>query len=610
MKKITNLLINSAICGVLMAPAVTLAAAHHLVKRTHDDGISFPYQAPKTHLSYLDKLDPKYKPYMQAQPEMIEAWQDDRFGVFIHWDHSSQVPVSMSWGRKGARPHHSSDGTVKKGVPEQEYNDLAKTFNPTKFDAEKWMDVVKDSGAKYIVFTAKHHAGYAMWDTKVSDFGIMNSPYGKDVTKDLVAAARKRGIKFYFYFSQPDWKEELYRDMKNRDEFIREFMFPQLKELLTQYGKIDGIWFDGLGKGIDTWYGPEMITMMRKLQPHLVVNHRWGNPAWRFGDFDGPERKIGRFQINRPWETCTIIGGGWGWMGDKPPMSLPNALTLLQKTVSRGGNLLLNTGPTALGEITPSHAKRFKQMGDWLAENGESIYGTRGGPFIDGPWGGSTRNADNVYLHLYGSVGNALNLPSPPVKVLSAHLLNGDAVKFEQNKDKLTIQLAKTVGPGSVVKLTMAEDVMELPVINTTGDAVTLNAKAQSSSDRSEKFSAKAMVEGSATSFSEGIHIRSTWSPSTGDANPWIQLDLGEVKDIDYITFDSHNFGKLIPKGQSFTVSLKINDKWQDVYSGSQVMVNNGIALDKTYQASAIKVAFSSAKQLSVGDIVAFSAAK
>ena len=608
MKKITHLLLGSFICGALISPAAFAAKDHRLVKKTHDDGISSPYVAPKSHLNYLDKLDPKYKPYMQAQPEMIEAWQDDRFGVFIHWDHSSQVPVSMSWGRKGARPHHSTDGKVTKGVPEQEYNDLAKTFNPTKFDAEKWMDVIEDAGAKYVVFTAKHHAGYAMWDTKVSDFGIMNSPYGKDVTKDLVAAAQKRGIKFYFYFSQPDWKEELYRDMKDRDTFIREFLYPQLTELLTQYGKIDGIWFDGLGKGIDTWYGPEMITMMRKLQPHLVVNHRWGNPAWRFGDFDGPERKIGRFQINRPWETCTIIGGGWGWMGDKPPMSLADSLTLVQKTVSRGGNLLLNTGPTALGEISPSHAKRFRQMGDWLGAHSESVYGTRGGPYIDGPWGGSTRKGANVYLHLYGSVGKSVNLPSPSVKVLSAQLVSGEQVKFEQNKDRLTIQLDTAAAPGSVVKLVMAEDVSKLPVIATVGEAVTLTATAKSSSDKSSKFSAKSMVEGSATSFSEGIHVRSSWSPKNDDKKPWIELDLGEVKNIDYIGFDSQSYGKLITKDLSYTVSLKMAGKWQNVFVGTQLKVTNGIALENTQQADAIKIEFSSAKQLNIAEIIAFSA--
>ncbi|WNC73049.1 alpha-L-fucosidase [Thalassotalea psychrophila] len=584
------------------------AVDHHLIKRTHDDGISFPYTAPKNQINYLKKVDPQYLPYMQAQSEMINAWQDDRFGVFIHWDHSSQVPVSMSWGRKGARPHHSSDGKVTKGVPELEYNDLAKTFNPKNFNARKWMDIIESAGAKYVVFTAKHHAGFSMWDTKVSDFNIMNTPYGKDVTKELVAEAHKRGIKFHFYYSQPDWYEKLYRDAKNKDEFNRNFLFPQIRELLTQYGKIDGMWFDGLGKGIDTWYGPELITMMRKLQPHLIVNHRWGNPSWRFGDYDGPERKIGRFQINRPWETCTIIGGGWGWMGDKPPMAFNDTIDLISITASRGGNLLLNTGPTALGEINPTHAQRFFEMGQWLKVNGESIYGTRGGPYIDGPWGGSTRKGNIIYLHLYGDVGSELSLPDLPIKVTSATLLAGGKVEVSQVNKKLTLTLAKQVTTGTVVKLEVSADVSHLPVIATIKNSVSLTASAKSSSDKSPKFSASAMVSGSATNFSEGINIRDSWSPNHIDKKPWIELNLHGKQAIDYLSIGSQSYGKLITEGLGFIVMLKIDGQWQQVYQTEQLKITNGIAFEKTYQATDIRIEFNSGKQLNVNEIIAYSA--
>ncbi|WOH39459.1 alpha-L-fucosidase [Thalassotalea fonticola] len=584
------------------------AADHHLIKRTHDDGISFPYVAPKKHSNYLKKIDRQYLPYMQAQPEMISAWQDDRFGVFIHWDHSSQVPVSMSWGRKGARPHHSTDGKVTKGVPEQEYNDLAKTFNPKNFDASNWMDIIESAGAKYVVFTAKHHAGFAMWDSKVSDFDIMSTPYGKDVTKELVAEAQKRGIKFHFYYSQPDWYEEMYRDAKNKDKFNREFLFPQIRELLTQYGKIDGIWFDGLGKGIDTWYGPELITMMRKLQPHLVVNHRWGNPSWRFGDYDGPERKIGRFQINRPWETCTIIGGGWGWMGDQPPMSYNDSIDLLSITASRGGNLLLNTGPTGLGEINPTHVQRLKEMGQWLSINGESIYGTRGGPYIDGPWGGSTRKDNTIYLHLYGDIGKELSLPNIPIKVNSAFTLNGNKVEIRQEYNRLNLSLAENASTETVVKLEVNADTTYLPVIATINEAVTLAATATSSSDKSSKFTAAKMISGSATNFSEGINVRDSWSPEPTDNKPWIQLDLPTEQDVDYINIGSQSYGKLITENLGFVVKLKVAGQWQQVYQSKQLKVTNGIVFDKTYQASAIRVEFSSAKQLNINEIIAYSA--
>jgi len=185
------------VSSLLLFPSLTFAKDHHHVKRYADDGITFPYPVPENHQKFLKKLTPEQRAFMDAKPAPLKAWQDDKFGVFIHWDHSSQAPVAMSWGRKGPRPHHSSDGKVTKGLDEQKYNDLSKTFNPTKFNAAEWMDIIADSGAKYVVFTAKHHAGFCMWNSKVTDFDIMSTPYGKDIVKQLAEEAHMRGLKFW-----------------------------------------------------------------------------------------------------------------------------------------------------------------------------------------------------------------------------------------------------------------------------------------------------------------------------------------------------------------------------------------------------------------------------
>jgi len=591
------------------------AASHNHVKRYLDDGITFPYTPPASHQKFIKKLPAEQQACMDAKPSAVKAWQDDKFGVFIHWDHSSQAPVAMSWGRKGPRPHHPSDGKVTKGLDEKAYNDLSKTFNPTKFNASDWMDTIAASGAKYVVFTAKHHAGFSMWDSKVTDFDIMSTPYGKDVIKQLTTEAHKRGLKFWFYYSQPDWYHPLYRGDKTHERYLKEFMFPQIKELLTQYGKIDGIWFDGLGKDITFWDGAELITMMRKIQPDLMVNHRWGNPIDRFGDFDGPERVIGRFQINRPWETCQVMGGLWGWAFDSQAMSQEDAITMLCKTVDRGGNLLLNTGPNAQGEILPSHAKRYREIGKWLKKYGESVYGTRGGPYIDGSWGGSTHKGNTVYLHLYGDIhGNTLTLPNLPGKITKSEILTGGKVSASQSDDQLTLKFspeAKSDSPFPVVKLTLEKSLPDTLAIHTVGKPITLSAKATSSSDKSKKFSAQSMQSGSATNFSEGIHIKAAWMPDAkNDSSPWLQLTFEKPATFQQLSISAAKYGKGIPKGISYKITALIDGNWKPIHTGDQLRVDNGVVFEKPITAKAIKINFSQSKGLSINEVIAYSPIK
>ena len=171
-----------------------ISSSIHAQHGSHTDGIE-PYYKTKALTNYLEKIDSSYLPYMFASEEDMKWWKEAKLGIFVHWAPSAVTEVGLSWGRLGPRPHHSSDGKFKKGIPEQEYNDTYKTFNPTKFDAEEWVKTWKKAGAKYFVFTAKHHYGFCMWDTKTTDFNIMNTPYGKDVMAEIASACEKNDMK-------------------------------------------------------------------------------------------------------------------------------------------------------------------------------------------------------------------------------------------------------------------------------------------------------------------------------------------------------------------------------------------------------------------------------
>ena len=163
----------------------------------HDDGITMPYKSPKEQAEYIASLDKNLLATLHAQPDKLEEWQDDKFGVFMHWDPSCQITGAMSWSRNGRRPHHPSDGTVNRGIPTEVYNSQYKTFNPVKFDADQWAKMVKGSGARYLVLTAKHHNGFCMFESAVTDYDIMSTPFKRDICAELAAACRKQGVKIY-----------------------------------------------------------------------------------------------------------------------------------------------------------------------------------------------------------------------------------------------------------------------------------------------------------------------------------------------------------------------------------------------------------------------------
>lgn len=551
-----------------------------------------PYQQPKKLIEYLNQIDSSYLPYMFASKEDMAWWKEAKLGVFVHWAPSVVNEAPLSWGRAGRKPHHKKDNQ-KKGVPEQEYNDTYKTFNPTKFNAEEWVKLWKEAGAKYFVFTAKHHYGFCMWDTKTTDFNVMNTPYGKDVMKEIADACHKYNMRLMWYYSQPDWTHPLYRKELPSKEYNEKILYPQLRELMTNYGKIDGIWFDGLGKHPDTWNSPEMLKIIRDINPKAIVNHRLGSPDMHMGDFDGPERGIGRFQTNRPWETCEVIGGGWGYMGEKNAMPYNDVIQLLVKIAGNDGNLLLDTGPRVDGSIIESHVKRYKQIGAFLKKYGTSIYGTHGGPYIAGAWGSATHKQNKVWLHLMGNIENHhFTLPQLPATIKSYKVLTGENATIVNNNKGLDVTINNTTPNTAVIiiELELNIDAKQIKPISTIGEPVFFDASLVASSEKDKNSSVTNLMPGAKENFSEGISVKKSWFPAKEDKTPWLEYSWSKEQKIDAITIQE---GRRIGNNhsvKSFEIQVLKNKKWKTIYTGNNIGPFFSLQLEKSLYTTKLKI--------------------
>ena len=377
----------------------------------------------------------------------LQDWQDMRFGMFIHWGPVSLKGTEIGWsrGRQG---------------PIEEYDKLYQQFNPVKFDAEEWARSAKDAGMKYIVLTSKHHDGFCLWDTKETDYNIMNTPFGRDVIKELAAACKKEGIAFGTYYSTCDWYHPDYplgspggkTEKANPDmERYVTFMHNQLSELIQNYGPLVTMWFDGEWESPWTHeLGEELYHFVREQEPGILINNRvdkgrkgmegtTSDRAAFYGDYDTPEQRVGTYQPEWPWESCITICKQWAWKPEDNMKSLEQCIHTLVNTVGGGGNLLLNVGPMPDGRIEPRQVARLREIGLWLEKNGNSIYGTRAGPFTPGDWGASTQKGSTIYLHVLNWPDGKLSLPGLEGVIESVKLMNGNSVSFAQSEYSLVL---------------------------------------------------------------------------------------------------------------------------------------------------------------------------
>jgi alpha-L-fucosidase len=394
-------------------------------------------------------------------PERMQWWAEARFGLFIHWGPVSLKGTEIGWSRGGDRRGYGSKGTE---VPVDVYDNLYKEFNPTNFNAREWVATAKVAGMKYLVFTSRHHDGFSMFDTKANEYKITSSlsPFHRDVVKELAEACHAAGLRFGLYYSQPNWQHPDAFTPDRHTNYLA-FLKQQVTELCSNYGQLDILWFDGLGKSSKDYDGEGLVKIIRSLQPNIIINDRTGLPE----DHDTPEQRIGKYQDNRPWETCMTICNQWAWKPKDDLKSLGQCIQTLALCAGGDGNLLFNVGPMPDGRIEPRQVERLKQMGTWLSRNGDSIYGTRGGPWKPTKSIASTRKAKLVFLHIFEWNGDSVTVPDLRLKVKQASVLGGGKVQFRQADGKLSIGVpAAARDPlDTIVRLELDGSAMELSTV-------------------------------------------------------------------------------------------------------------------------------------------------
>ena len=380
--------------------------------------------------------------------KIVSDFMDLKFGMFVHWGPVSIEGTEIGWSRGNQ-------------VSIEDYDKLYKEFNPTLFDADEWISILKKAGMKYFVITTRHHDGFSIWPTEYSDYDIASTPYKKDVLMKLKKACDKHGILFGTYYSINDWKHPYYplgspagktkKETGDMEKFIP-FIKGQTKELIEKYDTRI-LWFDGEWE--DPWtheMGQDLYHYLKGLDETVLINNRVDKGRKGMegitisdefaGDFATPEQQIGAFDIENPWESCITICQQWAWKPNDKMKSFDECMQTLLKTVGGGGNLLFNVGPMPDGRIEPRQVERLKEMGEWLQKYGESVYETKGGPYKPTEEMASTRKGNTIYLHLFNCKKKKIRLPVPGNSmVTSCRVMHGQTLKHSQTSGYIEIEI-------------------------------------------------------------------------------------------------------------------------------------------------------------------------
>jgi alpha-L-fucosidase len=498
------------------------------------------------------------RPYAQH----MEWWGQARFGLFIHWGPVSLKGTEIGWSRGGDRRGYGSRGNE---VPVEVYDNLYRQFNPTNFNAREWVAIAQAAGMKYLVFTSRHHDGFSMFDTQASDYKITaaDSPFRRDVVKELADACHAAGLRFGLYYSPPDWHHP---DAFTPDRHARfqAYLKQQVTELCSNYGRLDILWFDGLGKSNKDYDGDSLVRILRTRQPGIVINDRVGLPA----DHDTPEQRIGKYQDNRPWETCMTICQQWAWKPNDTMKSLPQCIQTLALCAAGDGNLLFNVGPMPDGRIEPRQVARLKEMGAWLGRYGESIYGTRGGPWKPTRAFASTRKDHTVFLHVFRADTGRVELPALSRQIRSASRLGGGPVKYTQADGKLILTLdPAALDPGdTVVRLDLDGPALDLPVLSVAGPAAAKATASNVFQNVQDEYGPQQAFDGDP---------ESRWATDAGTKTAWITAQFPQPRAIGRVRIDEA-IGRRV---QKFELQYRDGDAWKTAFAGQQI----GPAFQQTF---------------------------
>ena len=368
---------------------------------------------------------------MSGLPAGAEWFASARFGMFVHWGHSSQQGVELSWPMTGGVDALPSSLAA---IPVADYESSAATFDPAPGAAKEWAALAREAGMRYAVFTTRHHDGYSMWPTAHSDYSVATSPCGRDLVGEFVEAFRDAGLRIGLYYSLPDWHHPDYPALTDADrpysfgmarrpsteEWDRyvAYVFGQIEELLTGYGTIDELWFDGAWeRTAEEWRAADLNARIRELQPSIVVNDRLPGA----GDFDTPEQFLPAEPPARPWEMCLTMNDSWGYVpADAEYKSARSLVHTLCEVAARGGNLLLNVSPRGDGSLPAEQVERLEAIGSWMQRYGRSVVDTEPGL---APWqwyGPSTRAGDSAFLHLLSKPYETVTVRGIQVKRVQA----------------------------------------------------------------------------------------------------------------------------------------------------------------------------------------------
>ena len=562
---------NLMMCVLSMSSGMALAGATDQAPR-----------AEELQTETAKKQDEKSYKLPPIDRATIEQWKDLRLGLFIHWGPVSQRPDwEIGWSRKDPRFFELKPGE-KSNVAE--YDNLWKTFNPVKFDAAKWIEMVKQNGFSYSVFVSKHHDGFSMFDTALSDYKITKTPFGRDPLAELARECHKQGVGLGIYYSPMDWwnpdqttdqrscAEKKAAGVKNpmytpATDKYREHLHGQVRELCTRYGEVMEMWFDGGSTSSDDNGSDKLVSMVRQLQPKAMINGRAYDKGR--GDFETPERRIGRYNTKRAWEMCETLANGWSYRNDAPK-EFRRLLQDLVWSATGDGNFLVNMGPMADGTFDPRHVARFEELGAWLKTYGQTVKGTRGGPFPAASYGGSTWRDNHIYLHVMFPDNGPFTLPVIDRKIVKLTCLTQGKASLRQTAgpDRGAVISIDEKGPADQIDM-----ILDLELDGSV-DGMKISQIPQSVSFG--KPCTASSNPGNASNVCNGKD--QGWSPDKTDGAPCLEVDAGKpvMASCAYLSID---IGHKAGGPGDFEVQAKVGDQWQVIGKGSAIYERTWIRL-------------------------------